>query len=241
MRRIGIIRSNREIAKATMEMKVELQEDVIVPPGTFFHLKTSELLRRPISVANVEGRVVTFLYKVIGAGTSELRTRREGDELDLLGPLGNGFPLEQFGKRVALVGGGIGVPPLYYVRRELHRLGIETVAILGFDTKDSVFYEDEFSEFGETIVTTVDGTHGAQGFVTGPLRDVEADVLFSVGPEGMLKALTDWEAIPERYISIENRMGCGIGACFACVCKAPQGYVKVCSDGPVFNVEEVLL
>jgi dihydroorotate dehydrogenase electron transfer subunit len=119
-------------------------------------------------------------------------------------------------------------------------MGIETIAILGFDSKESVFYEEAFQELGETIITTVDGSHGERGFVTGPLARIDADVLFSCGPEAMLKAVAA-SPIPERYISIENRMGCGIGACFACVCKAPEGYVKVCSDGPVFNAEEVLL
>lgn len=239
MRRDVTIISNQQIAKATMEMKVRCP-GVTVAPGTFFHIKTSGLLRRPLSVANVEGDIVTFLYKVIGEGTTELAGKRIGDVLDVLGPLGNGFPLEQHGKRVVLVGGGIGVPPLYYVRRKLQAMGIETVAILGFDSKDSVFYEQAFRELGETIITTVDGSYGERGFVTGPLARVDADVLFSCGPEAMLKAVAA-SSIPERYVSIENRMGCGIGACFACVCKAPEDYVKVCSDGPVFNAEEVLL
>lgn len=239
MRQLATIRSNREIATATMEMTIEIAPQDVAP-GTFFHVKTSELLRRPLSVANVEDNLVTFLYKVIGTGTKDLAARRPGDVLDVLGPLGNGFPLAKDGKRVVLVGGGIGVPPLYYTRRMLAARGIETVAILGFDSKASVFYEDEFRELGETIITTVDGTYGETGFVTGPLAGIEADVLFSCGPEPMLKAVAA-SHIEERYISIENRMGCGIGACFACVCKAPDGYVKVCSDGPVFKAEEVTL
>ncbi len=239
MRQFATVLSNHPIAKGAMEMKVSVDTNEIAP-GTFFHVKTSELLRRPLSVANVEGNVVTFLYKVIGAGTTDLAARRAGDKLDVLGPLGNGFPLQQAGKRVVLVGGGIGVPPLYYTRRMLAARGIETVAILGFDTKASIFYEDAFRELGETIITTVDGTYGEKGFVTGPLAQVDADVLFSCGPEPMLKAVAA-SHIEERYISIENRMGCGIGACFACVCQAPDGYVKVCSDGPVFRAEEVTL
>lgn len=239
MRQFATVLSNHPIAKGAMEMKVSVDTNEIAP-GTFFHVKTSELLRRPLSVANVEGNVVTFLYKVIGAGTTDLAARRAGDKLDVLGPLGNGFPLQQAGKRVVLVGGGIGVPPLYYTRRMLAARGIETVAILGFDTKASIFYEDAFRELGETIITTVDGTYGEKGFVTGPLAQVDADVLFSCGPEPMLKAVAA-SHIEERYISIENRMGCGIGACFACVCQASDGYVKVCSDGPVFRAEEVTL
>ncbi|WP_047376433.1 dihydroorotate dehydrogenase electron transfer subunit [Exiguobacterium sp. ZOR0005] len=239
MRQFATVLSNHPIAKGAMEMKVSVDTNEIAP-GTFFHVKTSELLRRPLSVANVEGNVVTFLYKVIGAGTTDLAARRAGDKLDVLGPLGNGFPLQQAGKRVVLVGGGIGVPPLYYTRRVLAARGIETVAILGFDTKASIFYEDAFRELGETIITTVDGTYGEKGFVTGPLAQVDADVLFSCGPEPMLKAVAA-SHIEERYISIENRMGCGIGACFACVYQAPDGYVKVCSDGPVFRAEEVTL
>lgn len=239
MRQFVTVLSNHPIAKGAMEMKVSVENSVIAP-GTFFHVKTSELLRRPLSVANVEGDVVTFLYKIIGKGTQDLAERRPGDVLDVLGPLGNGFPLEQTGKRVVLVGGGIGVPPLYYTRRRLADQGIETVAILGFDTKESVFYEEAFCALGETIITTVDGSYGEAGFVTGPLARIEADVLFSCGPEPMLKAVAA-SHIEERYVSIENRMGCGIGACFACVCEAPGGYVKVCSDGPVFRAEEVTL
>ncbi|MCT4794957.1 dihydroorotate dehydrogenase electron transfer subunit [Exiguobacterium alkaliphilum] len=239
MRQFATVLSNHPIAKGAMEMKVSV-EDSVIAPGTFFHVKTSELLRRPLSVANVEGDVVTFLYKVIGKGTQDLAARRPGDVLDVLGPLGNGFPLEQTGKRVVLVGGGIGVPPLYYTRRLLTERGIKTIAILGFDTKESVFYEEAFRALGETIITTVDGSYGEAGFVTGPLADIEADVLFSCGPEPMLKAVAA-SHIKERFISIENRMGCGIGACFACVCEAPGGYVKVCSDGPVFRAEEVTL
>ncbi|MCC5893077.1 dihydroorotate dehydrogenase electron transfer subunit [Exiguobacterium sp.] len=239
MRQMATVLSNRPVAKGAMEMKVSVGAGEIAP-GTFFHVKTSQLLRRPLSVANVDGNVVTFLYKVIGAGTTDLAARKAGDKLDVLGPLGNGFPLDQTGKRVVLVGGGIGIPPLYYTRRMLAARGIETVAILGFDTKESIFYEDAFRELGETIVTTVDGSYGEQGFVTGPLERIQADVLFSCGPEPMLKAVAA-SHIPERYISIENRMGCGIGACFACVCQAPGGYVKVCSDGPVFQAEEVTL
>lgn len=239
MKQMASVVSNRLIAKDTMEMKVRIAEQSIAP-GTFFHVKTSEMLRRPLSVANVENDLVTFLYKVIGSGTKDLATRRAGEELDVLGPLGNGFPLDQIGKRVVLVGGGIGVPPLYYVRRLLSEQGIETVAILGFDSIESVFYEEAFRELGETIITTVDGSYGERGFVTGPLQTIDADVLFSCGPEPMLKAVAA-SHIPERYISIENRMGCGIGACFACVCASPTGYVKVCSDGPVFRAEEVTL
>lgn len=147
MRHDVTIVSNRQIAKATMEMKVRCP-GVEIAPGTFFHIKTSGLLRRPLSVANVEGDEITFLYKVIGEGTTELSGKRVGDTLDVLGPLGNGFPLAQHGKRVVLVGGGIGVPPLYYVRRRLHEMGIETIAILGFDSKESVFMKMLFVNWG---------------------------------------------------------------------------------------------
>lgn len=235
--------TRRQIAKEATELICRLPDATVIEPGRFMHLRVGPLLRRPISIANVEGDLITFLFKEIGQGTKELAQLRPGDQIDALGPLGNGFPVQHVAPdaRIVLVGGGIGVPPLYYTMRKLVERGISCEAILGFDTADSVFYEDEFRALGPTTVTTVDGTAGVQGFVTAALEPNRFDTLFACGPEPMLRSIQH-VPITHKFLSVENRMGCGIGACFACVCPTPDGhYVKTCSDGPVFRAEEVIL
>lgn len=235
--------TRRQIASGATELVCRRPDATPIEPGRFMHLRVGPLLRRPISIANVEGDLITFLFKEIGQGTKELARLRAGDQIDALGPLGNGFPVEHVAHdaKIVLVGGGIGVPPLYYTMRRLVERGIACEAILGFDTADSVFYENEFRKLGPTTVTTVDGTAGIQGFVTAALDSNRFDTLFACGPEPMLRSIQQ-VPIEHKFLSIENRMGCGIGACFACVCPTPDGhYVKTCSDGPVFRAEEVIL
>ncbi|MGA9230710.1 MAG: dihydroorotate dehydrogenase electron transfer subunit [Exiguobacterium oxidotolerans] len=235
--------STKKVAVNATELICRMPEVKKIEPGRFMHLRVGPLLRRPISIANAEGDLITFLFKEIGQGTKELASLRPGDLVDALGPLGNGFPVNLIERtsRVVLVGGGIGVPPLYYTMRKLVERGVTCEAILGFDTADSVFYEEAFKKLGPTTITTVDGTAGVQGFVTAALTPERFDTLLACGPEPMLRSLQT-VPIQDRFLSIENRMGCGIGACFACVCKTPDGnYVKTCSDGPVFRAEEVIL
>ncbi|MGE6504834.1 dihydroorotate oxidase B electron transfer subunit [Bacillus cereus] len=252
-----IVVNQKEIAKNIYELVLQgtlVQQ--MNEPGQFVHIKVAEgiapLLRRPISICNVdqEKNEFTMLYRAEGQGTKTLATRKQGEMVDVLGPLGHGFPVEEAeaGQTVLLVGGGIGVPPLYELSQRLVAKGVRVIHILGFQTKDVVFYEEKFAELGDTYVATVDGTHGTKGFVTDVIDNygIDFDILYSCGPLAMLRALEGRYKEKKAYISLEERMGCGIGACFACVChlqEDPSGhsYKKVCSDGPVFPIGEVVL
>lgn len=229
-----------------LTLKGELVQEMT--PGQFVHVKVGDsfepLLRRPISIANInkETNEFTMIYRAEGRGTSLMALRQTGDELDVLGPIGNGFPVDACpeGGTALLVGGGIGVPPLYELSKQLNARGIRTIHVLGFQTENVTFYEEQFSALGETHYVTVDGTKGTKGFVTTVLDELnpEFDVFYSCGPLPMLRALEAYYPEKPGYLSFEERMACGIGACFACVCdttdKHEKDYVKVCSDGPVF-------
>ena len=191
-----------------------------------------------------------MIYRKQGRGTSLLAQKQPGDEVDVLGPLGNGFPVHatRKGETALLVGGGIGVPPLYELSRQLVQEGVNVIHVLGFQSRSAVFYEEQFSRLGDTYVTTADGSCGTKGFVTDVIADEQLtfDCLYSCGPTPMLKALETEYYNKRVYLSLEERMGCGIGACFACVChtaddKDGHTYKKVCSDGPVFKAGEVIL
>jgi dihydroorotate dehydrogenase electron transfer subunit len=246
---------HEQIAKNIYEITLSghLVEEMNAP-GQFVHVKVTPqanpLLRRPLSLCRIDqdASECTLIYRKEGIGTTLLSEKRPGETVDVLGPLGNGFPLDavEKGQRTLLVGGGIGVPPLYELAKQLVEKGVIVTNVLGFQTKDAVFYEQEFSMFGETYVATVDGSYGMKGFVTDVIdqRDISFDVLYACGPKPMLKALEQAFPHKEVYLSLEERMGCGIGACFACVCRVPDSetaYKKVCSDGPVFKAGEVVL
>lgn len=224
------------IGQLTLEMK---------QPGQFVHIRVTDgydpALRRPISIAEIDHESMQFkmIYRAGGHGTKILSTKKAGDEVDVLGPLGNGFPVEEAesGQTALLVGGGIGVPPLYELSKRLNERGVKTIHVLGFQSEYNVFYEEQFKELGDTYIVTADGTKGTKGFVTDLLKEVNPtfDVFYSCGPMQMLGALE--KAYPDQkgFLSFEERMGCGIGACYACVCDTTDGdYKKVCSDGPVF-------
>ena len=237
-----------EIAHNIYELTVKGELVQEMTPGQFVHVKVGDsfepLLRRPISIANInkETNEFTMIYRAEGRGTSLMALRQTGDELDVLGPIGNGFPVDVCpeGDTALLVGGGIGVPPLYELSKQLNARGIRTIHVLGFQTVNVTFYEEQFSVLGETHYVTVDGTKGTKGFVTTVLDELnpEFDVFYSCGPLPMLRALEAYYPEKPGYLSFEERMACGIGACFACVCdttdKHEKDYVKVCSDGPVF-------
>lgn len=247
--------SQQEIAKDIFEIR--LGGEVVrkmTTPGQFVHLQArgrfETLLRRPISIADVdlENREFCLIYRVEGTGTKNLSEKKAGEDIDLLGPLGNGFPVDRLveGQTAILVGGGIGVPPLYYLSKQLVQNGVTVKHVLGFASKAEVFSEEEFAELGETYVTTVDGSYGKQGFVTGAMTDVDFDVLYACGPTAMLQALEARYANFEAYFSLEQRMGCALGVCMACVChvagdETGTAYRKVCRDGPVFPLGEVVL
>lgn len=241
--------SQREIAKNVFEMTLQGQIVQEMAPGQFVHIRVSNmldpLLRRPISIANIqkEANEFTIIYRAQGRGTNVLSQKQIGDEVDVLGPLGNGFPVDvvQKGETALLVGGGIGVPPLYELSKQLNARGVRTIHVFGFQTEEAAFYEEEFTELGETYYVTDDGSKGFKGFVTDLLNELkpEFDVFYSCGPLPMLRALSAMYENKKGYLSLEERMGCGIGACFACICKTAEGqgkgYVKICSDGPVFE------
>ncbi|XKE93656.1 dihydroorotate dehydrogenase electron transfer subunit [Metaplanococcus flavidus] len=244
--------AQQSIAKHIFELTVEgsLVHEM-AEPGQFVHVRVADsfepLLRRPISIASIdkENKRFTMIYRAEGRGTQILADKRAGDEIDVLGPLGHGFPVEQAEKKAFLIGGGIGVPPLYELAKQLNSRGIETVHILGFESKQAIFYEEKFKALGDTHIATVDGSHGTEGFVTHILNELphDFDTYFSCGPTAMLEAV-QW-AYPQKrgFLSYEQRMGCGIGACFACVCrttKSETDYIKVCSDGPVFPAGVVI-
>ncbi|MER1984696.1 MAG: dihydroorotate dehydrogenase electron transfer subunit [Solibacillus sp.] len=240
----------KQVSIATNIFELTLHGELVqeMTPGQFVHVKVSDsfepLLRRPISIANVdkENNEFTMIYRAEGRGTQVLATRLEGELVDVLGPIGNGFPVEaaQPGQTALLVGGGIGVPPLHELSKQLNARGVKTIHVLGFQSEDVCFYEEEFGALGDTYYATVDGTKGTKGFVTTVFDEVkpEFDVYYSCGPLPMLKALEGYYDDKPGYLSFEERMACGIGACFACVCNTTEtqekAYVKVCSDGPVF-------
>ncbi|SET84641.1 dihydroorotate dehydrogenase electron transfer subunit [Salinibacillus kushneri] len=247
---------NKPLALDTYEMILSGElADFIPDSGQFLHIRIGEgmthLLRRPISITNVnpEGKRITIIYKMIGEGTKWLKEQQPGHKLHVLGPRGNGFPVEDVKyEKILLVGGGVGVPPLYYLARKLINQHNQVITVLGFQTKKAVFYEKKFAQLGNMLLVTEDGTAGFKGRVTDFLpsfRD-EIDRYYTCGPAGMLKAVTKCMDTIPGFLSLEERMGCGIGACFACVCKTSdphdhKGYRKICKDGPVFSAREVIL
>lgn len=242
--------SKNQIAKETVEMVLE--NDIIseqAKPGQFLHISVAgHTLRRPISIAHIDrqNKTVTILFKIIGSGTETLAKYQVGDYLDVLGPNGgNGFPTDLSQEEsVLLIGGGIGVPPLYCLARELHQKGVKIQAILGFQSKEYMFYEEKFNDLGKTFIVTNDGSYGEKGLVTDMIEQVEDfDRYYSCGPLPMLRAVKETIHDKPGFLSFEERMACGIGACFSCVIHTDTetGYKKICQDGPVFAANEVML
>ena len=222
--------------------KMVLRGDVsaITAPGQFVNIQLDGLyLRRPISVCDVSGDCLTIIYKVVGKGTAKLSKMQSGS-LDLLTGLGNGYNLSCAGDRPVLLGGGVGVPPMYLLAKRLLAEGKQVQVILGFNTQKEVFYEKEFRELGAQVtVTTVDGSYGTQGFVTDVLKDMDYTYFYTCGPEPMLKAVYR-ASQTSGQMSFEKRMGCGFGACMGCSCKTITGYKRICKEGPVMRKEEIL-
>ena len=212
----------------------------ITAAGQFVNIKIDGLyLRRPISVCDVDGDLLTIIYKVVGKGTEIMSDMREGQILDLLTGLGNGYNLAKSGDKPLLIGGGVGVPPLYNLAKRLTRESKSVRVILGFNTASEVFYEDEFRALGcEVAVTTVDGSKGIKGFVTNAMSG-EYTHVYTCGPEPMLKAVYSASTSGGQF-SFEERMGCGFGACMGCSCKTVTGYKRICKDGPVLDKEEII-
>ncbi len=235
--------SHRPLTDTVYEMVLRGDTSAITHPGQFVELSLEGLfLRRPISVCNYDEGELTLIYKVVGKGTAQMATMAAGTKIDALTGLGNGFNDTIECSRPLLVGGGVGVPPLYRLARNLIAQGKQVSIILGFNTASEIFYKEQFEVLGaKVIVATVDGSCGVKGFVTDAISQsgVEADYFYSCGPLPMLKALTQSLNIPGQ-ISLEERMGCGFGICMGCSIQTASGAKRVCKEGPVFRKEEIL-
>ncbi len=233
------IRENIPLTENVFKMTLEGDCSAITAPGQFVNIKLDGLyLRRPISVCDAEGERLTLIYKVVGKGTEKMSQMKTGT-LDLLSGLGNGYDLEKSGSAPLLIGGGVGVPPLYLLAKELIKQGKNVTAILGFNTKSEVFYEEEFRALGcEVKVATADGSYGIKGFVTDALGGINYTHVYTCGPEPMLRAVYKSITTSGQF-SFEERMGCGFGACMGCTCKTLTGYKRICRDGPVLFKEEI--
>lgn len=234
------IQYNQQLTADVWEMRLEGDTGAITAPGQFINIRLDGLfLRRPISVCDWDGQGITIIYKVVGKGTAALGGMEPGQDLDVLCGLGNGFDVSRCGERTLVIGGGVGVPPMYGLAKALLRAGKTPVAILGFNKKEEIFYEDKFRALGiETTVTTVDGSYGVKGFVTDALPE-EYGYFCACGPLPMLKAVYNATAT-SGLLSFEERMGCGFGACMGCSCKTKYGNKRICKDGPVLEKEEII-
>ena len=215
--------------------------------GCFVHIKINDgalLLRRPISLYEVSQaqNTIRIIYKVLGRGTALLAQMKTGEELNILGPLGNGFPISETTRSVLLAGGGVGVPPLYELGKQLKAKQIQITSVLGFQDAASVYAVQEFQALGKVLVSTMDGSIGQKGTILDVLtsQTIEFDTLYACGPKGMLRALDlKYRGQKEGYLSFEERMACGIGACYGCMLQTKSGLKRVCKDGPVFALGEV--
>ena len=235
------IESNVLIAPDVYKMVLKGDTSHITACGQFINIQLDGFyLSRPISIYDCNDQAVTIIYKVVGAGTEKMATLTVGQKLDVLTGLGNGFDLDKCGNNVLLIGGGVGVPPMYYLAKKLIEKGKTVTMIMGFNNESEIFCKEEFEKLGaKTIVTTVDGSFGIKGFVTNAMADVEYDHVCTCGPEPMLKAVYN-ECKTSGQFSFEESMGCGFGACMGCSCKTKYGNKRICKDGPILVKEEII-
>ena len=233
--------SNKALTDTVFQMVLKGDTTAITAPGQFVNLQLDGLyLRRPISVCDLDGDKLTIVYKAVGKGTEQMSCMEAGEKVDILTGLGNGYDLSLSGDKPVLLGGGVGVPPMYLLAKELLKQGKKVSVILGFNTKSEIFYEQEFKKIGcDVTVTTVDGSYGIKGFVTTALEAMDYTYFYTCGPEPMLKAVYK-ASTTSGQMSFEKRMGCGFGACMGCSCKTITGYKRICKDGPVMKKEEIL-
>ena len=232
--------SNTALTENVFKMVLRGDTSAITASGQFVNIQLDGLyLRRPISVCDIQGNELTIIYKAVGKGTKQMSRMQEGT-LDVLTGLGNGYDLSLSGDKPVLLGGGVGVPPMYLLAKQLLAQGKDVKVILGFNTKAEIFYEEEFKTLGcDVTVTTVDGSYGMKGFVTDALQAMEYTYFYTCGPEPMLKAIYK-ASVTSGQMSFEKRMGCGFGACMGCSCKTITGYKRICKEGPVMKKEEIL-
>ena len=235
------VKENTALTESVFKMVLVGDVSAITAPGQFVNIKLEGLyLRRPISVCDLEDGALTIIYKAVGKGTEQMSRMQTGETLDVLTGLGNGYDLSLSGEKPVLLGGGVGVPPMYLLAKELLSQGKEVSVILGFNTKSEIFFEEEFRKLGCSVtVTTVDGSYGTKGFVTDALKNTDYTYFYTCGPEPMLKAVYK-ASVTSGQMSFEKRMGCGFGACMGCSCKTLTGYKRICKEGPVMKKEEIL-
>lgn len=235
------ILTNEALTSSVYLMTLEGDTSAITAPGQFVNIRLAgKFLRRPISVCDWEDGKLTLVYKVVGHGTAQMAAMTPGESLDILTGLGNGYDLTLTGEHPVLVGGGVGVPPMFGLAKHLRAMGKEVQVILGFNTREEIFYEQEFKGLGCAVtVTTADGSYGVKGFVTDAMKNLHYSHFCACGPEPMLKALYA-ASTTSGQMSFEERMGCGFGACMGCSCKTLTGSKRICKDGPVMKKEEIL-
>ena len=235
--------ANEPLTSDVWRMVLEGDTQWITRPGQFVNIELEGLyLRRPISICDWSETTITIIYKVVGRGTEQMSRMLEGQELDVLTGLGNGFDADVECQKPLLVGGGVGVPPLYRLAKELIARGRKVSVVLGFNTSKEIFYADEFRSLGADVyISTADGSVGSKGFVTDAIREngIDFDFFYSCGPLPMLKALCDCTTVSGE-LSFEERMGCGFGACMGCSCKTLTGNKRICKEGPVMKREEII-
>lgn len=239
--RIFTIKQNVALTANVYEM-VLVGDTEGIAPGQFVNIKIEGLyLRRPISVCDYSNDTLTLVYKVVGKGTEEMAKMAPGQKLDVLTGLGNGYDTAKSGDTPLLIGGGVGVPPMYALAKQLIAEGKKVNVILGFNVSDEIFYKNQFEDLGASVtVTTVDGSFGVKGFVTDALKNISGySYIYTCGPEVMLKAVYNASETSGQY-SFEERMGCGFGACMGCTCKTKYGNKRICKDGPVLEKEEII-
>ena len=239
-RTIFKIKSNIALTNDVYRMVLVGDTSGITNCGQFVNILLDGLyLRRPISVNDYDEETLTLIYKVVGVGTEKMKNMKEEEELDILTGLGNGYDLSKSGETPLLIGGGVGVPPLYNLAKKLVKEGKKVSVILGFNKKEEVFGEEDFKALGcQVAVTTVDGSYGVKGFVTNALPE-SYSYFYTCGPEPMLKAVYNATTTSGEF-SFEERMGCGFGACMGCTCKTLYGHKRICKDGPVMKKEEII-
>ncbi len=237
---IFTVEANTPLTNCVYRMHLLGDTSAITAPGQFVNIQlTGRFLRRPISVCDYDEHSLTIIYKVVGKGTADMAAMKKGDQLDVLTGLGNGYDLTCAGDAPVLIGGGVGVPPMYHLAKKLIDSGKRVQVILGFNTKAEIFYEDEFRALGcQVTVTTVDGSYGTKGFVTDALSENYTH-FYACGPEPMLKAVYG-ATKTSGQLSFEKRMGCGFGACMGCSCQTISGNKRICKEGPVLRKEEIL-
>ena len=237
------ITQNEKIGQSVYKMRLSGDTSAIKKAGQFVNIKLDGFfLRRPISVCDYTAEELLIIYKVVGKGTEKMSAMEKGEQLDILTGLGNGYDLTVKTEKPVLIGGGVGVPPLYKLSKELKNQGKRVSVILGFNSENEIFFEDEFKEIADRVlICTADGSYGIKGFVTDAVKDIDFDYFFTCGPEPMFKAL---ESTIDKNISgqlsFEQRMGCGFGACMGCSCKTLTGNKRICREGPVLFREEII-